>query len=326
MFNYTYLSFNNSDGSYHEVDGELRQRVWSTILNTTTFSNNTFLLMSRLVLEDNGILLPSPEREQVQEAIECAFSMCVVNHNLSVEHGVTVYSAESMEQPFVTGLVPGPPRSGTTVYDVKPATINGTTYSVEGNNTLFTVASFLQSALEGNITAAYTNTTKPGTATKLDGGLTPTSDLSSSFYAGLNFTASMGNTARTISQYMRSLSNDTTIGNAQNLQTYIRVRWPWLAFSIVLIVGSIILLVWAMLQTRRSGIEVWKYSSLPLLFNGLESGADGRYTLTRQSTNTVAEMESEAGFIKVKLGKSGGSDGNWKLLPARQSAYELVTK
>jgi hypothetical protein len=137
MFNYTYLTFNNTDGSYHEVDGELRQRVWSTILNTTTFSNNTCLLIGRMVLEDNGILLPSPKREQVHEATECALSMCAVNHNLAVEHGVTVYSAMSIEQPFTTELIPGPPRGGTTLYDVKPAGINGTTYTVESKNTLF---------------------------------------------------------------------------------------------------------------------------------------------------------------------------------------------
>jgi hypothetical protein len=125
---------------------------------------------------------------------------------------------------------------------------------------------------------------------------------------------------------MRSLSSESTVGNAQMLETYILVKWLWILFFVLLVVGSIVLLAWATAQTKRSGIEVWKYSSLPLLFNGLETVAAGGYNLAKQSTNTVAEMESEAGNIKVMLGRSHIGGRNWKLLPARLSTYELNTK
>ncbi|OHE92387.1 hypothetical protein CORC01_12314 [Colletotrichum orchidophilum] len=66
----------------------------------------------------------------------------------------------------------------------------------------------------------------------------------------------------------RSLSNritdDTTIarGKALAAETFVKVRWPWLAFISCQVALSIVLLAFAIIQTRSAGIGVVKSSTL----------------------------------------------------------------
>lgn len=71
--------------------------------------------------------------------------------------------------------------------------------------------------------------------------------------------------------------------------TYVRVRWIWLTLTAVLIISSAAFLALAMLETRYKKAEVWKDSSLALIFHGLEQ--------KRESTgvvNKLSDMEDVA--------------------------------
>ncbi|KAF1982580.1 hypothetical protein K402DRAFT_466699 [Aulographum hederae CBS 113979] len=363
-FNYTYFAteIDHPESVYHEADSEMRQVVWATYLNHTTFSDNTFMVISRLATQDNDILVPGSGREQVNEATECSLAMCVVEHDVAVSDGVTNYTAKSIRQPFPTTILP-PDLSGRS-FIAAPAILDGTTYTVDGNLTLPALASSIENTLIGNVTASYTNQTLLTSSSspppdgvvsenpKLDGGLLATSDLSRSIYAGMSFTGALDNVARAVSQYMRDLPapsptppaadpnpNTTTSspsapavpGLAHTPTLFTSVQWAWLSFPILLLAFGLLLLGAAMFETRRSGVEVWKASALPLLFHGLGDsvGGDGRSKEGWKTgeisesgeggwgvkrVDTVDEMEDRAAQIRVRLGRVEGDAGRWKLL------------
>ncbi|KAK1484468.1 hypothetical protein CTAM01_12973 [Colletotrichum tamarilloi] len=69
------------------------------------------------------------------------------------------------------------------------------------------------------------------------------------------------NVARSLSN---RITNDTTIASGQALasETFVQVRWPWLAFISCQAVLSIMLLALAIVQTKAAGIGVVKSSTL----------------------------------------------------------------
>ncbi len=77
----------------------------------------------------------------------------------------------------------------------------------------------------------------------------------------------------------------------------------------LLVVTGILFSGLAMIETRRHKIDVWKSSSLPLLFHGL-SGEERRMIGT---LNKLSEMEKEAMKMTVRLGKRD-DEGAWTLL------------
>ena len=58
----------------------------------------------------------------------------------------------------------------------------------------------------------------------------------------------------------------TIQGTANQLETYVKVQWGWIAALIVLLVGSVLFFLAAVFSsTGRQKPEIWKSSSLPLL-------------------------------------------------------------
>lgn len=322
-FSYEYEIFpGDSNGNYTEVDGELRLNIWTTATQHTTFSDNIFLLVSRMAFENTAALVPGVAREQVLEATECALAMCVEEHDLSVTMGIMNHRVMSADQPFSmktdvssTKFAPA--------YDISSAQIDNVTYSVDGIYTLLAVMQDINATLVGNIMVDYTATSTPGSAVRYDGSLMPSSALATSFYAGLNFTQAVENMATSISQYIRSLSEDTTVGQAHNIEVYIHVKWEWIAFPAVLVVGGVVLLVIAIIQTNQSGLEVWKSSSLPLWFHGPQSGTVNDFGSRLERVNTLLEMEAAAEQTLVSLAKLDDGSSAWKLLPTQNEARSV---
>jgi hypothetical protein len=94
------------------------------------------------------------------------------------------------------------------------------------------------------------------------------------------------------------------------VETHVQVRWIWLTLPGVLILASTAFLALAMLETRRRKAEVWKDSSLALIFHGLEQH--------RESTGLVSklsQMEDVAKETRVRLERMDTED--WRLFQAK---------
>ncbi|QDS77432.1 hypothetical protein FKW77_006658 [Venturia effusa] len=316
-FSYTYFSVaaNTTAGLDIEGSGELRQRIWASRLNQSTSNENAFQRVSRIVMENgDASIIPGATREQVLQATECTLSMCVAQHRISVQGGKALQSRiGDAEQPFVTEL--GPFSIGTRVptFNVSSATIRGEEYFIDGTYTLDALASAIEATLIGNVTAETLNITSPEGDRSLDGGLMWTSDINRFLYAELDFTNAMSNVATSVSNYMRSLSHKSVIGESLTQETYIRVKWAWITFPAVLVLGGALLLLFAILETDRKGVEVWKYSCLPLLFHSVDDESATRVEdMGKRQLATVEEMEDEAKRIRVRLGKEEDGRG-WNL-------------
>jgi hypothetical protein len=314
-WSYQYLIFGNNTDDL-EVAGELRMNVWTTMKSQTSFSKNTFLLVSSLKLENDADLVPGIGREQVLEATECALAMCVEEHDLSTTLGNRTHIVKSSQQPFSMTTAPTA-TAFLPAFDINPSTIDGVKYSVDGLLTLSNVLINIQSTLTGNVTVEYDVTKKAGAPVVYDGGAVPSSILATSFFAGQNFAETVENVATSVSRYIRGLSEDTTIGQAQNVEVYVRVKWEWLTFPAVLVASGLALLAVAIVQTSHSGLEVWKSSSLPLWFHGSQNGRTKSFGSSLERVNTLVEMEKEAGQIQVTLGKLDDASGAWKVLPTQ---------
>ncbi|KAL3417623.1 hypothetical protein PVAG01_10633 [Phlyctema vagabunda] len=87
------------------------------------------------------------------------------------------------------------------------------------------------------------------------------------------------------------------IGSATTLETYVKVRWVWISLPLFVVLATTAFLVLAMLQSRKSGTELWKGSALALLFYGLDHA-------TKVQFGTVSTFEDKKRLMKdirVKL-------------------------
>lgn len=55
---------------------------------------------------------------------------------------------------------------------------------------------------------------------------------------------------------------------------YIQVRWQWLIFPASIVILGLFLLVFTIVQSHLSATEIWKISSLALLFHPLQGWSD----------------------------------------------------
>lgn len=92
-------------------------------------------------------------------------------------------------------------------------------------------------------------------------------------YNSKNITESFLSMATSMTDNMRSLASNGASqvpGLAFQTETYVHVRWPWIALPVALIVSSILLLCVLMVISRGKSV-LWKSSILPLIVGRLEA-------------------------------------------------------
>ena len=65
-------------------------------------------------------------------------------------------------------------------------------------------------------------------------------------------------------------STDTVSGNLVEQVVFIHVRWRWITLPAILVAAAAFSLITAILETRSSGVELWKDSTLALLYHGID--------------------------------------------------------
>lgn len=99
-------------------------------------------------------------------------------------------------------------------------------------------------------------------------------------------------------------------GTANQLETYVKVQWGWIAAPIILLVGSVVFFLAAVISSMgRQKPEIWKSSSLPLLKAlSKELHAEGFGGM-----RTTSAIEDWAQGVPVRLSRNVGGDG-WMLV------------
>jgi hypothetical protein len=117
--------------------------------------------------------------------------------------------------------------------------------------------------------------------------------------------------ARNLSQRMESIAvgltnwgqqttNDTELGKAYAEESYVRVRWQWIALPAFLELASLALLVLMIIPSRRNNVPLWKSSVLALVYHGVDELRGQESVASEHSSG----MEVTAKTTDVQLVKS----------------------
>ncbi|KAJ5740281.1 hypothetical protein N7493_000153 [Penicillium malachiteum] len=122
-----------------------------------------------------------------------------------------------------------------------------------------------------------------------------------------NFAAILTQTLRTSSP--TSPYTDTHyLGTTWRDEVYVHVRWPWLAFPVVMIVGGCVLTLATVWCTDRSAIGLWKSNAMVLLLTGV---SDHIRDAAVGAMNAHGEfLDLRVGYEQVALSEV---DGKWRL-------------
>ena len=135
------------------------------------------------------------------------------------------------------------------------------------------------------------------------------SDIVQTFYwdyyeypAGIDLAMSSLATAMTVA--FRSFKGAVPVpGQAFSFESYVHVRWAWLALPIVVVLLTGMFLAAAILRSRQSKTKLWKSSALAMLFHGLDH--ETREQFARQGN--LNDQKRQARGVRVRLDEDGDS-------------------
>lgn len=257
-------------------------------------TNGTYAGVEEPLLPIAVVKVDPFQMQNITRADQCALSFCVKTYNESVSNGAI----------SSTVLSTWPGRySGSDVIISPPADKEG---SITSKN--FSVDSTTAHGVLGTIgTKFFGNLTVMIDAVQQITGHVPSSDIMDALNQTSDLYGLMESVATSMTNHIRSVSASTVPGQMGTVETYVHVRWVWLTLPAVLIVSSAAFLALAMLETRHKKAEVWKDSSLALIFHGLEQKGE-----SAGMVNTLSGMEDVAKEMKVRLDRGDAED--WRLL------------
>lgn len=85
-----------------------------------------------------------------------------------------------------------------------------------------------------------------------------------------NLSLTFENIAAALTSYGLSTSNLTVPGKAMLPQSYVRVRWQWIALPAFLELASLVLFLSTVVYSRRIGVPIWKSSLLAVCYHDIK--------------------------------------------------------
>lgn len=128
--------------------------------------------------------------------------------------------------------------------------------------------------------AQYIETTAPGMNPLL------------ALWSSSNLTNSITSMADSMTDHIRSSTSATHLpGRTFRTETYIHMRWPWMALPATMVILSTVLLIVVSVANRKYSTLTWKSSVLPLLLGKLQIGSE--HELGTLQTVTAVQDESK---------------------------------
>ena len=260
----------------------------------------------------------------IKQVHECALSYCITRHNATMV-GSTL-QVESSTHAFAStaeyygqndaGLIWRSPTSNQPLNDditskyVPSKYDNAMGWYVGGLGACF-LAQALGSALTGQ------------TLQESFIGIQYDSLMAYESYVTTDFPALIDRVATSLNQVLLaepSMSHVIT-GNARSVVSILQVRWEWITLPAVLLTCTLAFLLLTMAISRRRKSLIWKSSSLPLLFHGVENPEDHWAGL-----GTITQMHHEADKIEVRLEGLCHSDEDrttkWRMIANQETVTD----
>jgi hypothetical protein len=265
--------------------------------------------------------------KEMPQAWQCALYFCLQTYNTTVLKGVPkvdVVSITDIETPLpVIDQFP---------YDY--VMTNDTTFQrpedslIKGGNATFSIPGGTIAAM-----ASYLNYTMSGSqlmqSSETNGQDQWPNDVMQALNSTIDIAGMMSGLASSITTFMRqsdnrgSLLDTIATGIALKEETYVHVRWAWIALPVLDLLAAMIFLLVTIIRASRERIPVWKSSGLATLFNGLTEDDEDMVQTSFQGGRPVRgmkDMKEAAEMMKTRLQK--GTNGAWSLAVVKQSGSE----
>ncbi|KAH8705887.1 hypothetical protein BGW36DRAFT_284949 [Talaromyces proteolyticus] len=288
----------------------------------TAFSATQLIYLNESDVASNDFQEPSIGKlfMPYTRAMEALFYMCIETYNISVVNGTTSTTLVSTTSNVTDLIVYGYLADGS-----KPVINYNRTFTVGGQNyTYANIGNSMAEVFQSMMFGAYYYHQN-------EGGLF---DMSPFSYAmgqvlyenhKLNVTTGterdplmrqniefvLENMAKGVTNWLRSLYPSPVQGRNYAPDTYVIVRWPFIACLAVQVTFSIIFLVWIILDTKIRKVKILKESAIAALF-ALTS--EDRITL--ENRISVADDEKNANDDVGNTSKAAlikGGSGQWNL-------------
>lgn len=230
----------------------------------------------------------------LSHAEQCVLTPCMITYSVSFEDGIASYKilGEDYGQiyPYMTSENRGP-------LCWSPTNRSASFVALESQGPASRLVDFSENSfceLEGYHEGVQARLA----ATSLEGQTAPDAIQK---VAATSFEFVMNNTAQSLTQLALDRWGTTIWGRstASNLVVVI-IEWQWLTLPAVLELSGISFLILVALSSRRCGVDLWKGSSLALLYHGLDVVPRGN------RAGDVAKMEELSKKAVVRLGTSTG--------------------
>ncbi|KAK7414082.1 hypothetical protein QQX98_007025 [Neonectria punicea] len=115
-----------------------------------------------------------------------------------------------------------------------------------------------------------------------------------------NITASFENSARLLSYRMSEIDSSRVSGTTQQWVVYIRVRWPFLAAPIAMVLGGVIFATGVIMESQKLRLDIFKADPLKMLVCGFDDETRGYIKVNKMSENDLKQ---------ATMGLGKGEDG-----------------
>jgi len=206
----------------------------------------------------------------VVSAIECSLVPCVQEYSISVSAGrtstnilSTTYGSLPESSTMWSASVPSSAHNFTISLDVLNAVSLGLVTLLQGNAT--------QIIFDNNTDSSGTSFSITAGTIYLNRGVNPESLAYVLQYRG--FESTMHDIASQLTYLTHNASEFSVSGSVGVVESFVSVRWGWLALPIgVVCLGVAFLLATIITTWRHPDLPVWKSSIIPFLFNDLNPG------------------------------------------------------
>ncbi|KAL8760223.1 MAG: hypothetical protein Q9199_000246 [Rusavskia elegans] len=295
----SYVEKQCTDGKCHLLyipDGPTLSGLGGQINSSTTNISSELQGIEPSVLRFTSLLSKKVSDPDGALAIECSMFYCIGKYAASVTDGIAEqrllasWRNDSARLDTKTDLILNPP----------------TSFGNESGTEPFRVTHLAAVALNSFMSETFT-----GTGGINNSGSAFSSDVMQALYDTSNLTRRIENLATSMTNSIRGQDDNVSgpaYGTAWTSETYLHVRWAWLAFPATLILLASCFLLGVILETAYRDILVWKSSNIALLFHGRSLCLSSR---NGKPVNKLSAMTARANDVKARLVESD-ADG-WKL-------------
>ncbi|KAK8063725.1 hypothetical protein PG996_008377 [Apiospora saccharicola] len=276
--NFTWSVASDAAGQYANVWNSSSAAVTPEMVTVLTGYGQPAVLAAFTALKlDRSLFRSSDRPTKPSQVNQCMLAYCLKTYN-----NITVHNSKTNIGPIDEQIMHissheffrDPPQTGNYLFTMQAyadGKTSGPNYTMNWFDHL-NLGRYMYDVFNSTVGLSV-GTYGPG-----DGGkMAPSFGLA--MYNADNLTTMVGQIADSMTNSMRNNQNNVTSAEGITFanETFIHIEWKWLALPVSVSVLSFVLLIAVMINSKRHGVQVWKSSSLPLLFYGLE-GWDKEHT------------------------------------------------